>query len=77
MLAGVFPTLILGQYLSGVLNEFDPTPIGITISCCLVTVNVLNYGLLDTMQLARENVIENIKEGVLIVDANYNLLYCN
>ncbi|MDD6000229.1 MAG: histidine kinase N-terminal 7TM domain-containing protein [Lachnospiraceae bacterium] len=77
MLAGVFPTLILGLYLSGVLNEFDPTPIGITISCCLVTVNVLNYGLLDTMQLARENVIENIKEGVLIVDANYNLLYCN
>lgn len=77
MLAGVFPTLILGLYLSGVMNEFDPTPIGITISCCLVTLNVLNYGLLDTMQLAKENVIENVKEGVLIIDSNSNLLYYN
>lgn len=77
MLAGVFPTAILALYLSGILNAFDPTPIGITISCCLVTVNVLNYGLLDTIQLARENVIENMKEGLLIVDTNYNLLYYN
>ncbi len=77
MLAGIFPTLILGLYLSGILNEFDPTPIGIIISCCLITINVLNYGLLDTMQLAKENVIENVKEGVLIVDMNYNLLYFN
>lgn len=77
MLAGIFPALILGLYLTGILNEFDPTPIGITISCCLVTINVLNYGLLDTMQLAKENIIENIKDGVLIVDTNYNLLYFN
>ena len=77
MLAGIFPTLVLALYLSGILNEFDPTPIGIMISCCLVTINVLNYGLLDTMQLAKENIIENIKDGVLIVDTNYNLLYYN
>lgn len=76
-LAGLIPAIMLALYLSGILDVFDPTPIGIIISCCLVTVNVLNYGLLDTMQVARENVIQNIKEGLLIVDPNYQLLYAN
>ena len=77
LLAGVFPAIMLSLYLSGILNVFDPTPIGIIISCCLVTINVLNYGLLDTMQVARENVIQNIKEGLLIVDPSYQLVYAN
>lgn len=76
-LAGVLPAFMLILYLSGILKEFDPTPFGIILSCTLLTVNVLNYGLLDTMQVARENVIENTKEGLLIVDPSYNLIYFN
>ncbi|MGN0153730.1 MAG: histidine kinase N-terminal 7TM domain-containing protein [Lachnospiraceae bacterium] len=77
MLAGVLPALMLVLYLSGILREFDPTPFGIILSCTLLTINVLNYGLLDTMQVARENVIANTREGLLIVDPSYNLIYSN
>ena len=76
-LAGVLPACMLSLYLSGVLREFDPTPFGIILSCMLLTVNVINYGLLDTMQLAKENIIKNTKDGLLIVDPSYNLIYSN
>ncbi len=77
LLAGVFPAIMLSLYLTGILRSFDPTPIGIIISCCLITINVLNYGLLDTMQVASERVLENIREGLIIIDPNYQLLYSN
>lgn len=76
-LGGVIPCFALVIYLTGILNAFDPLPIGIVFACTLLTVNVLNYGLLDTMQVARENVIENTKQGLLIVDPSYNLIYYN
>lgn len=76
-LAGVLPACMLLLYLSGILKEFDPTPFGIILSCMLLTINVINYGLLDTMQLAKENIIENTKDGLLIIDPNYNLIYSN
>ncbi len=76
-LAGILPAFMLSLYLSGVLREFDPTPSGIILSCMLLTVSVKNYGLLDTMQLAKENIIENTKDCLLIVDSSYNLIYFN
>lgn len=77
MLAGILPVLMLILYLSGILKEFDPTPFGIILSCTLLTINVINYGLLDTLQLARENAVENSKDGLLLVDPSYNLIYFN
>lgn len=76
-LSGVFPALMLALNLSGILKEFDPTPIGIILSCTLLMINVLNYGLLDTMQVAKENIIEDTKEALFIVDPSYNLIYAN
>lgn len=76
-MAGIVPSFMLVVYLTGILDVFDPVPIGIVVSCSLLTVNVVKYGLLDTMQLAKEKVIESTKEGLIIVDPNYNLLYVN
>lgn len=75
--SGLIPGYMLILYLDGVMNIFDPVPLGIVLSCTLLTLNVLKYGLLDTMQLAKEKVIENTKDGLVIVDPNYNLLYAN
>jgi PAS domain-containing protein len=76
-MAGIVPSFMLAVYLTGILDAFDPVPIGIVISCTLLTLNVVKYGLLDTMQLAKEQIIENTKEGLIVVDPNYNLLYAN
>jgi signal transduction histidine kinase/FixJ family two-component response regulator/HPt (histidine-containing phosphotransfer) domain-containing protein len=76
-MAGIAPAFMLTVYLTGILDAFDPVPIGIVISCTLLTLNVVKYGLLDTMQLAKEQVIENTKEGLVVIDPNYHLLYAN
>lgn len=76
-LAGIIPSIMLAVYLTGIINVFDPVPLGIEISCTLLTFNVVKYGLLDTLQLAKEKVLENTKEGLVIVDPNNNLLYAN
>lgn len=76
-LAGIIPSIMLAVYLTGILNVFDPVPLGIEISCTLLTFNVVKYGLLDTLQLAKEKVLESTKEGLVIVDPNNNLLYAN
>lgn len=76
-MAGIIPSFMLVVYLTGILDVFDPVPIGIVASCSLLTVNVVKYGLFDTLQLAKEKVIESTKEGLIIVDPDYRLLYAN
>lgn len=75
--SGLIPGYMLTIYLTGIMNILDPVPLGIVLSCMLLTLNVNKYGLLDTMELAREKIIENTKDGLVILDTNYNLLYAN
>ena len=75
--SGLIPGYMLTIYLTGIMNIMDPVPLGIVLSCMLLTLNVTKYGLLDTMELAREKIIENTKDGLVILDASYNLLYAN
>lgn len=76
-LAGAMPMFMLFLYLVGIMDFFDPTPLGVELTCTLVTLNVLKYGLLDTMQLAREEVIENTRDGLLFISPYHDLLYAN
>lgn len=75
--SGLIPGYMLTVYLTGIMDILDPVPLGIVLSCMLLTLNVTKYGLLDTMELAREKIIENTKDGLIILDASYNLLYAN
>lgn len=75
--SGLIPGYMLTIYLTGIMDVLDPVPLGIVLSCMLLTLNVTKYGLLDTMELAREKIIENTTDGLVILDANYNLLYAN
>ena len=77
LLSGILPTVMMVLYLSGFADGLDLTPFGIILSCILLTVNVINYGLLDTMDMAKNSIIKHSPEGVLVVDINQNLLYSN
>lgn len=76
-ISGLVPAILLAIYLTGVMDAFDPIPIGVVIVCTLLTVNVMKYGLLDTVELAKEHIFESTKEGLIVVDAHNNLLYAN
>lgn len=77
LLSGIIPTLIMLFYLTGLFEAVDLTPIGIVISCSIITFNVINYGLLDTLDVAKESIIKHTNEGLMIVDNNYNMIYAN
>lgn len=53
--------------------------ISIDFIICLILMVILTkrYGLLDTVVLAKENIMDNSKEGLIVVDTEYNVLYAN
>ncbi len=75
--AGLIPFFMLGLFLTGVTNGYDTTPLGILLSCTMITLAVQKFGLFDTVRIAKETVVENIKESVFVVDTDYQLLYEN
>ncbi len=61
---------------------FQNSPIDFVILaliCCMGLLLVLTktYGLLDTVVLAKENIMDNTKEGLIVVDTDFNVLYAN
>lgn len=61
---------------------FQNSPIDFVIVAlilCMVLLFVLTktYGLLDTVILAKENIMDNTKEGLIVVDTDFNVLYAN
>lgn len=76
-LTGIVPAIGLGLNLSPVLQGFDTTPAGIFFAFVLLFFNILKYGLLDTMQLASENVMDYAEDGIIVVGKTGNFLYAN
>lgn len=76
-LSGLLPAIGLSLNLFSFMQGFDPTPIGILAACCLVIYNVLRYGLLDTMQLASENVMDDTAAGLIVVSNTKTFVYAN
>ena len=70
---------IMGLLLQRLMNQekVDIVILGMTISTILVLIVVVKYGLLDTVQLARDAIVDNTKEGLLVIDTEYNVLYAN
>lgn len=74
--APVFLALILMR--THLLDNFDPSTIVLVIAEVLMLVDVKIYGLLDTVQLARERVLEDTKDGLIVVDRKKReVLYSN
>ena len=46
--------------------------------CLILLLILMKYnGLSNTVNLAKENIMDNIKDGLIVVDTEYNLLYAN
>lgn len=47
---------------------FDPATLAITMSEAFFLVAVKRYGLLDTLELAHERIVEETRDGVIVID---------
>lgn len=77
IMAGITPFFMLLLYLSGITGGFDTTPLGILGSVVFLFTAVNKYGLFDTVQNAKEAVIESMNEGIIVSDNNMKFLYAN
>ena len=77
-MAALIPLLTLFIFVIGGTRDFDPMTFAATIMSVCFLIAVKRYGLLDAVQLAQERVLEDTKDGLIIVDDKQtNVLYAN
>ena len=57
--------------------SYDVTTLGYTVAALFMYVAIFRYDLLDTVELAREFVIDELSEGIIAVDAQGTVGYYN
>ena len=77
-LAVAMPMLAAEVFLIFQPVYFDPATLAITMSEICFLLAVEKYGLLDTIELAQERIIEGTKDGLVVVDnTGSTILYVN
>ena len=64
-------------HLTGVAGYYDCTVLGYTIGTFFMYIAIFCYNLMDTMQLAKDYVADELTEAVLVVDQNDRMEYMN
>ena len=68
-IAAAIPVVASTAYMLGWLPvKFDLTPSGLAISLLLLSTTVFRYRLLESLPLARRDVIEHLPDGVVLTD---------
>jgi PAS domain S-box-containing protein len=70
IVAVIPPWIANGLYLVGldILKPLDPTPVAFTLTGLFFGWNLLRYRLLDIVPVARDAVIESMKDAMIVVD---------
>ena len=71
------PMLLLSLRILKILKGDDPTPLGILLSCIFMSIAVVKYGLFDPAKNAKNYIIDNLKEAVIVTDADHRFLFLN
>lgn len=64
-------------FLSGVCQGYDCTLFGYLFVTLLQSVLMFRYHLFDTITLAKEQAIDNLKDGIVVFNNNNMILYLN
>lgn len=71
------PMLLLSLRILKILKGDDPTHLGILLSCIFMSIAVVKYGLFDPVKNAKNYIIDNLKEAVIVTDADHRFLFLN
>lgn len=79
LLGAIIPWIGNAVYLSGLspFPGFDLTPLTFTLTGLVIGVALFRFRLLDIMPIARSIVIDNIDDGVIVVDAQGRIVDIN
>lgn len=73
----VLPLSLLMLFFSGVCGGYDCTLFGYLFSTVIQLVLMIKFHLFDTITLAKEQAIDNLKDGIVVFNNNDLLLYLN
>lgn len=76
-ISSIFPAFTYILYKTNNTNNYDPTSLVYLIVCLMLYFSIYRLQFFGLIDLARENVIDNMKEAFIVVDNNFNLLDCN
>ncbi|MDO5338772.1 MAG: diguanylate cyclase [Eubacteriales bacterium] len=62
---------------SGITGGYEVSFLGVAASSILIMTALVKYGYLDSVQLAGTNALFNADEGLMVIDTNNQILYCN
>lgn len=58
-------------------THYDFVPLTITALTFMISMLIKKYGLFNTMDMAKDDLIKNLNEGVIVRDASGNVTYAN
>lgn len=70
-------SLFFGIQMSGVTPTYDDTVMGYSISAIIMFIAIFKYSLFDTFQVVKDYVIDEVSEGIIVVDKEDNIEYYN
>lgn len=77
ILVGIAPYLSFLLYALGMTGEFDVTCVGFLIVAILITNTAIHYGFENIVSLAKNKLINQMEEGLLVTDENGFFIYGN
>lgn len=71
------PMIFLVVYFTGLLRGYDPISLSSLVANLLMIFVVRGLRILDTVDIARDNLIQKSIEGLVVVDKNYKIILFN
>lgn len=71
------PMILLSSRLLGILKGDDPTPLGMLLSCIFFSIAVVRYGLFDLVKNAKNQIIDDLNEALIVADEERRFLFLN
>lgn len=71
------PMILLSLRLLGLLKGDDPTPLGMLFSCIFLSIAVVKYGLFDPVKNAKNYIINDLNEALIVTDEERRFLFLN
>lgn len=63
--------------MTGITGNYDITVMGYTLSSIFMYIAIFKYDLLDTLQLAKDYVVDEVSEGIIAVNKDNRVEYVN
>ena len=77
IIALLAPMILLSLRILGILKGDDPTPLGMFISCVFLSIAVVKYGLFDPVKNAKNSIINDLNEALIVTDEERRFLFLN